>query len=217
MQCNSLQDSIKSLADNHPYPCNHYILQITVCSETPLTPSSPLTNQQPPMAHDRYAPRRANSRKDSWLTIDWGTPGPPSAMQGVMDQIAGFIVRDPKLIDQGKREWRKAAAIREKKRRAGRGETTLRNTGNKVSKGSGSGAHTQKKSSSATKGKATGFLASLFRKKKPLARAPSSGAVRRALTKPGQQRSSSTPIPRRPAAGRRPTVARHQSARPARR
>jgi hypothetical protein len=107
-----------------------------------------------------------------------------------MDQIAGFIVRDPKLIDQGKREWRKAAAIREKKRRAARGETTLRNTGSKVTKGSGSGAHAQKKSSSsAAKGKATGFLSLLFRKKKPLARAPSSGAVRRALTKPGQHRT----------------------------
>jgi len=173
------------------------------------------------MAHDRYAPRRSNSRKDSWLTIDWGKPGPPSAMQGVMDQIAGFIVRDPKLIDQGKREWRKAAAIRrEKKRRAARGETVLRNTGNtKTTKGATAAhPHGSKKfsSSAATKVKATGFLASLFGKKKKLSRAPSSGTVRRALTKPGQYRSNSTPVPRRPAAGRRPTVARHQSTRPTR-
>jgi hypothetical protein len=114
-------------------------------------------------------------------------------MQGVMDQIAGFIVRDPKLVDQGKREWRKAAAIRrEKKRRAARGETVLRNTGNnKTTKRSGT--HTPKKSkspSAAAKVKATGFLSSLFGKKKKLSRAPSSGTVRRALTKPGQYRAS---------------------------
>ena len=112
-----------------------------------------------------------------------------------MDQIAGFIVRDPKLIDQGKREWRKAAAIRrEKKRRAARGETVLRNTGNgKTTKGSAGAAHahSSKKSASsaAAKVKATGFLASLFGKKKKLSRATSSGTVRRALTKPGQYRA----------------------------
>lgn len=111
-----------------------------------------------------------------------------------MDQIAGFIVRDHKLIDQGKREWRKAASIRrEKKRRAARGETVLRNTGNgKTTKGSAGAVHSTSKksaSSAAAKVKATGFLASLFGKKKKLSRATSSGTVRRALTKPGQYRA----------------------------
>lgn len=155
-------------------------------------------------------PRRANSRKDSWVTVDWGKPGPPSHIQGVMDQIAGFIVRDPKLIEQGKREWRKAAAIRrDRKRRAARGETRGKGT----SSPKGSGSRTPKKLST-TKGKATaatGFFASLFGKKKVTRPAPS-GAVKRSLTKPGQHRSNTTPLPRRQQTSR-PTAARRQTAR----
>ena len=110
-------------------------------------------------------------------------------MQGVMDQIAGFIVRDPKLVEQGKHEWRKAAAMRRaKKRRAARGETTK---GTSTPKGSGT--RTPNRKIPAAKGKATaatGFLASLFGKKKTVTRSASTGAVRRALTKPGQNRTS---------------------------
>lgn len=107
-----------------------------------------------------------------------------------MDQIAGFIVRDPKLIEQGKREWRRAAALRrDRKRRIARGETVR----GKGSSGSpkGSGTRTPKKISGA-KGKATaatGFFSSLFGKKKKVTRSTSGAAVRRALTKPGAHRT----------------------------
>lgn len=146
----------------------------------------------------RQQPSRA-STKDSWLTIDWGDRPPPSHLHGILDRIAGHILRDPKLVEQGKNEWRKASAMaRDRKRRAARRQNGGRtsSSGNKV-RGSGSGKSTPQKKS--------GFLGSLFsssstggssdknkKKSSSSSRPVRSGTLRRAMTTPGKQHSSSS-------------------------
>jgi len=146
--------------------------------------------------NSRRQPSRAGT-KDSWITIDWGDRAPPSHLHGVLDQIAGTILRDPKLVQQGKTEWRKASILaKERKRRAAR----RKNSGSKTPHKSGS---TSRSGSGRSSPKSKpGFLSSLFgaasSKKKPTPHRPSrSGTLRRAMTTPGKQHSSSTAQVRR--------------------
>ncbi|CCA74060.1 hypothetical protein PIIN_08014 [Serendipita indica DSM 11827] len=156
----------------------------------------------------RVEPRRANT-KDSWLTIDWGKPQPPSALHGVMDQIAGTILRDRDLIAQGKREWAKAAAIRRARKRKGgsnsksgsgtstpRHSNTLRNPKRDPSRRGGRVAAGARKTSGTPGIK--GFFGSLFSSKSKSSSGrkrtthSSSAAAKRSLTRPGQHGSHST-------------------------
>jgi len=59
--------------------------------------------------------RPAHERKDSWISVEWSgdkKQTKPSAVHGVLDQITGRILGDHRLIQQGKREWRKASEYR---------------------------------------------------------------------------------------------------------
>lgn len=170
----------------------------------------------------RVEPRRANT-KDSWLTIDWGKPQPPSALHGVMDQIAGTILRDRDLIAQGKREWAKAAAIRRARKRKGgsnsksgsgtstpRHSNTLRNPKRDPSRRGGRVAAGARKTSGTPGIK--GFFGSLFSSKSKSSSGrkrtthSSSAAAKRSSTRPGQHGSHST-------SKARPSAHRHQSSR----
>jgi len=160
------------------------------------------------MTHTPHRPRprqtTRSSTKDSWLTIDWGERAEPSHLHGVLDQIAGVLIRDSKLVQQGRNEWLKASAISKarKKRQAQRA-----NGGYRASAGKTRGASTP---SSARKGtstppKKTGFLSGLFGKAKPAPVRPSGGTLRRAMSTPGRQHSSTAQVRRRATDGARMT------------
>lgn len=153
--------------------------------------------------YDRYEPRRRDT-KDSWITIDWGKKQPPSSLHGVLDQIAGHLLRDHRLIEQGKRELRKAAEYKKQRARGGKSShgssSANRSNSTRISRSKS----TRKGGSSPTSGGIGGFFGSLFGAKK---KKTTSATVRRALSKPGQHRSSSGN------AHRRPTGARKESSR----
>lgn len=154
--------------------------------------------------YDRYEPRRRDT-KDSWITIDWGKKQPPSSLHGVLDQIAGHLLRDHRLIEQGKRELRKAAEYKKQRARGGKSShgssSANRSNSTRISR---SKSTRKGGSSPTTAGGIGGFFGSLFGAKK---KKTTSATVRRALSKPGQHRSSSGN------AHRRPTGARKESSR----
>lgn len=149
--------------------------------------------------YDRYEPRRRDT-KDSWITIDWGKKQPPSSLHGVLDQIAGHLLRDHRLIEQGKRELRKAAEYKKQRARGGKSShgssSANRSNSTRISRSKS----TRKGGSSPTSGGIGGFFGSLFGAKK---KKTTSATVRRALSKPGQHRSSSGNVHRRPTGARK--------------
>ncbi|KAG8826599.1 hypothetical protein FRC18_010016 [Serendipita sp. 400] len=174
--------------------------------------------------HDRRQPSR-NDTNSSWITIDWGKPQPPSKLHGVLDQIAGQILRDRKLIDQGKTEWRRALQYRRKKSAASRnksgsstpskGKTLNRDPSRR---GGRIAAGARKTSGSGKKASIGDLLGSLFGKTKAtITSAPSSPppgrkqTIRRAMTKPGADRTHRSTRPSGGVPARRPTGPQRKS------